>query len=212
MALNTQKEKFKFLLSWTLFNALALIIGYMLSLVAALFIAESIFGLSLSEWGTPFEQMLIQIIAGVIFGFSLGFTQWKLLRRKFSIASKWIYTVVIGIILVELILGIVFWQMNMNRSEYSFVENNPIPHALIAASYGLAIGILQMLLLRKHFFGSAFWVVGCIFAWGVSILVTAIDTVTDTQLLLLFVLGTLLFGLITGATLLWVLLPKESKS
>ena len=118
----------------------------------------------------------------------------------------------IGIILIGLVGGIILWKLHINRGELSFIENNPLPHALIAAIYGLIIGIIQLPLLRKHFSGSIFWIITSTIAWGVSILITAIDTGSEKGLLLLFILGALLYGAITGATLMWILRPKELNS
>ncbi len=101
--------------------------------------------------------------------------------------------------------------MDVNRGDLSFVENNPLPHALITTLYGLLIGLIQFSLLRKHFFGSAFWIVANTLAWEISILITAINVTNDFMLLITFVLGTILHGAITGATLLWILQPKEIK-
>ena len=48
-------------------------------------------------------------------------------------------------------------------------------------------------------------------AWGISILITAINVTNDIFLLVTFIIGILLYGLITGAALMWVLKPKEIK-
>jgi len=212
MSVPTKKEKFRFLRNWTLLNALVLILSSIISLIVMLLIAEVIFGFSVDEWGSPFEQIILAIAAGAIIGFSIGITQWLLLRKKFGLPSFWLYSVAIGFILTELIVGIVLWKMDINRGELSFVEDNPLAHALILAITGLLIGLIQMPLLRKHFHRIAYWAAASTVAWGVGVLLTAIDTESDIGLLLLFILGTLLYGSITGATLMWLLQPKEIKS
>ena len=98
--------------------------------------------------------------------------------------------------------------MGINRGEFSFWENNPLPHALIAAIYGLVIGLFQLLILRKHFTRSSFWILASALAWGVSILITAIKVTDDIFLLITFIIGILLYGLITGASLMWILKPR----
>jgi len=122
-----------------------------------------------------------------------------------------LYSIAIGIIIAELIIGIILWKLNISRGEFSFWENNPLPHALIATIYGLLIGLIQLPLLRKHFFRSAFWIIASTLAWGVSILITAFRVTNDILLLITFILGILLYGAISGATLMWILKPKEIK-
>jgi hypothetical protein len=74
------------------------------------------------------------------------------------------------------------------------------------------IGIIQFPLLRKHFYGIAYWVLASTIAWGISVLITAIGHKYDLAVLITFILGTVLYGGITGATLMWILQPKEIKS
>ena len=212
MSVNTKQEKFRFWRNWTLLNALVLIFSTIISLIVMLLFAEVIFGFSIDAWGSSFEQIIIAISAGAIIGFSIGITQWLLLRKRFSLSSFWLYSVAIGFILTELIVGIVLWKMDIIRVELSFIENNPLPHALILAITGLLTGLIQMPLLRKHFYRIAYWVGASTVAWGIGVLLMAIDTGSEIGFLLLFILGTLLYGAITGATLMWILQPKEIKS
>ena len=160
------------------------------------------------EWGSPLLQTMWKIGDGILIGSSIGFIQWRLLRKTYSIPSFWIYLVPAGIIFTELIAGIILWKMGINRGEFSFWENNPLPHAQIAAIYGLVIGLFQLLILRKHFTRSSFWILASALAWGVSILITAIKVTDDIFLLITFIIGILLYGLITGASLMWILKPR----
>jgi len=209
MSVNTNKEKVQFWWKWTLMNALALILGYVISIFVVLFINEIIFDNSVAEWGSPFEQTVLQIAQGIVIGFSIGITQCRLLRKVFNVSSFWLYSVVIGFIILEAIAGIILWKLDINRGEYNFIEFNALAHALILAMTGLIIGIIQMPLLKKHFAGAAYWVVASTLAWGISILITAIDQESELSLLITFIIGSILYGAITGATLLWILKPKE---
>lgn len=164
---------------------------------------------SMDEWPSPLEQTIWQIGNGILIGSSIGFIQWRLLRKTYSIPSSWIYLVSAGIILTELVAGILLWKMGINRGEFAFWEANPLPHALIATIYGLAIGLIQFPIIRKHFSKGAIWIVASTMAWGISILITAIKVQNDIFLLITFIIGTLLYGLITGATLMWILKPKK---
>jgi hypothetical protein len=164
------------------------------------------------EWGSPLLQTLWQIGNGILIGTSIGFIQWRLLRKIYSIPASWIYLVPAGIILSELIVGIFFWKMGINRGEFVFWENNPLPHTLIATIYGLVIGIIQYPIIRKHFYKGSYWIMANTLAWGISIFITAINITNDMFLLINFIIGILLFGAVTGATLLWILKPKDLHS
>ena len=201
-------NKGKFLRNWTLLNAAFYIIGYILLILFGILMME-VTKVSMDEWPSPLEQTIWQIGNGILIGSSIGFIQWRLLRKTYSIPSSWIYLVSAGIILTELVAGILLWKMGINRGEFAFWEANPLPHALIATIYGLAIGLIQFPIIRKHFSKGAIWIVASTMAWGISILITAIKVQNDIFLLITFIIGTLLYGLITGATLMWILKPKK---
>jgi len=206
--MDTKSNKIKFLRNWTLLNAAFFVIGYILVIIFGIIMMEA-FHLTEDEWPSPLEQTIWQIGNGILIGGSIGFIQWRLLRKSISIPSFWIYTVPTGIILTELIAGIILWKMGINRGEFSFWENNPLPHALLVAIYGFVIGLIQLLILRKYFFKSSFWIGASTLAWGISILITAINVTNDIFLLVTFIIGILLYGVITGAALMWILKPKE---
>lgn len=209
MNINSNKEKFRFWRNWTLKIALVLIISYIISLLVMISIAENIFGFSMDEWGTPLQQTVLSIAAGIVIGISIGFTQWRLLRRVFNVSVFWMYSVAIAFIIVELIAGVILWKMGINRGELSFLEGDPLSHAFILAITGLLVGIFQLPLLRKEFYGTGYWIVANTLAWGLGVLLTAIDTGSDIGLLLFFIIGIILYGAITGATIMWILQKRE---
>jgi hypothetical protein len=200
----------KFLRNWILLNAAFIIIGYILMVLFGILMME-ITNISMSEWPSPLEQTIWQIGNAILFGSSIGFIQWRLLRKTYSIPSSWIYLVPAGMVLTELVAGILLWEMGINRGEFAFWENNPIPHALIASIYGLIIGLFQFSIIRRHFFKGAFWILASTLAWGVSIILTAINVTNDIFLLITFVIGILVYGLMTGGVLMWILKPRKSE-
>ena len=204
MDINTNKVKF--LRNWTLLNAAFFVIGYILALIFTV-LMMMFCDISYEEWGSPLQQTMINIGVGILIGTSIGFIQWRLLRKSFHIPSSWIYLVPSGFVLIELIVGIILWKMDLNRGEYSFWEGKPLPHALIFAMDGMAIGLIQLLVLRKYFPRSLFWIVASTVAWGVSILLTAIKD-QEIFLLVTFIIGILLYGLITGVSLRWIMKPR----
>ena len=211
MNIKTNKVKFLFWRNWTLLNAAFFVIGYIVVIIYSILLMTA-FDLPWDEWGSPVQQTMWKIGEGAILGFSLGIIQWRMLRREFRVSSFWLYSVPVGIILTELIAGMVLLKLDINRGECAFWENYPLFHALIAASYGLIIGLIQLPFIRKYFSGGAFWIIANTLAWGASILVTAIKVSNDIFLLVAFILGILLYGAITGATFIWILHPRETNS
>ena len=105
MSVSTKKEKVQFWRKWTLINALVLILGYIISVLLVVFINEIIFDNTVDEWGSPFEQTVVQIALGIVIGFSIGITQWRLLRKVFNVSTFWLYSVAIGFTILELLAG-----------------------------------------------------------------------------------------------------------
>lgn len=205
--MNTKTNKVKFLRSWILLNAAFFVIAYILVAILGILIMEAMH-LPKDEWGSPLQQTIWKIGEGIIIGSSIGFIQWKLLRKTYKIPSFWMFTVPAGIIFTELMAGIILMKMGINRGEYSFWENNPLPHTLIAAIYGLVIGLIQSIVLWKQLAKRLFWIIASTLAWGLSILVTAINVTSDIFLLINFIIGILLYGVITGVVLVKILKPR----
>jgi len=211
MDIKTKNEKIRFFRNWTLLNTAFFVISYILIIIFSILMMEAL-QLPKDEWGSPFQQTIWKIGEGILIGLSIGLIQWRLLRKIISIPSFWIFSIPTGILLTELIAGIILWKMGINRGEFNFWENNPLPHALITAIYGLVIGLIQVQLLKNHFTKSTIWIAASTLAWGVSILIISIKVTNDLFLFVTFILGLLLFGAITGATLMWILKPKEINS
>ena len=70
MSVTTNPEKVQFWRKWTLRNAIALVLGYIIAFSIAIVI--TIIGdLNTSEWGPPFTQTCWKIGEGVIIGLSI---------------------------------------------------------------------------------------------------------------------------------------------
>jgi len=157
------------------------------------------------EGGTHLSQTVMQIAGGAVIGFGTGIYQRSLLRKVFNVSSSWIYTLVIGFAVTELIVCIILWLLELNRYELRFIEFNPLPEALIFACAGLLIGLLQWTILRRYFFRSGYWVLASALGWGICILMTFFIG----WVVVAFFLGALLYGAITGTTLMWILQNKK---
>jgi hypothetical protein len=201
MTIEIKHEKFQFWWKWTLLSLGLIPVSYMISLIVVLLV-HGAFGFNMTEGGTYLSQTVMQIAGGAVIGLGTGIYQKLLLKSVFNITSSWIYTLVIGFALTELIVCIVLWQLELNRYELRFIEFRPFPEAMIFACIGLTIGLLQWSILRRYFVRSIFWVLASTLGWGICVLATQLSVWA-------FFLGALLYGAITGVTLLWILRKKE---
>lgn len=203
MSINTNREKFLFFIKWTLLSLGVITLSYIISLFAVL-VVHTAFGFNMTEWGTPLSQTLMQIAGGAVIGFGTGVYQRSLLRKLFDVTSSWIYALIIGFTITELIAGIILWKMGLNRGELRFIEFRPIPESVIFACAGLLIGLLQWTILRRFFYNSGFWVLACTLGWGICIIITMISVWA-------FFIGALMYGAITGITLMWIMQIKKDQ-
>jgi len=203
MKSETKQTKFNFWLQWTLLSLGAIPLSYIISLVIVLLI-HGAFGNSQAEWGTYLSQTVSQVAGAAVLGLGAGLYQRSLLRKVFAVSSSWIYTLVTGFAITELIICIILWQLGLNRHELRFIEFQPLPEALFFACSGLTIGVLQWAILRRSFSGSFYWVLASAFGWGICVLATLISVWA-------FIAGALLYGAITGAVMNSLKKPAENK-
>ena len=202
----TNKEKFHFWTSWTFLSLAIIILGYIVGGIALLLI-HGAFGYNQYDWGTPLSQTLGHVAAGAVLGLSVGFFQRSFLKKLFHVPAFWIYAMIIGFVVIELISGIILSRMGINRGEIKFFEYEtpgyPPGESLIYAIAGLLTGLIQWPILSRSFSHSVFWVPASTLGWGICFMITMISVSA-------FLLGALLYGAITGATLMWVLRKREA--
>jgi len=201
MPAETRQEKFRFWTNWTLLSLGIIPLTYIFSLFVVLLV-HGAFGFGQMEGGTYLSQTVMQVAGGAVIGLGTGLYQRSLLKGVYNVTSSWIYALVIGFAVTELIVCIILWQLGLNRYELRFIEFRPLPEALIFACAGLIIGLLQWKILKGQFSRSFYWVLASTLGWGFCILVTLIS-------IWAFFIGALLYGVITGATLIWVIRRKE---
>jgi len=205
-------KKFQFWTSWTLLSFGIIPLSYIISLIAVLLV-HGAFGFGETEAGTPLSQTLMQIAGGAVIGLGTGIYQRSLLRKIFNVSSSWIYTLIIGFALNELLASVILRQMGLNRIELRVIELRPLPEALIFACAGFMIGLLQWIILRRYFYRSVCWVIASTLGWGICILINIFWIVpfiknSISATVMVFALGALLYGATTGATLMWIMEPK----
>ncbi|HOX76112.1 MAG TPA: hypothetical protein PLB27_15430 [Bacteroidales bacterium] len=202
----TKKEKLGFFTRWTLLSFGIIPVSYMVSLIIVLLV-HGVFGFSQMEGGTYLSQTVMQVAGGAVIGLGAGLYQKSLLKKVFKVSWAWIYACMVGFAVTELIVCLILWRMNINRYELRFIESNPLPEALFFACAGLLTGFLQWPLLRRYFLRSIYWVPASTLGWGICILITYFTgmVLKGGLSILTFIFGALLYGLITGGTLMWVL-------
>jgi hypothetical protein len=209
----TNREKFLILKTWTLQHIWTIPVSYIISLIVILLFC-AIFDISMDEFGSQPEQLVMQIAGGTVLGIGTGLIQRLLLRQVFDVPQSWIWSLVTGFVLAEIIAGFICWRLNINRMELRFIELNALPESLIFALAGLLTGLLQWTILRKYFLRSFYWVFASMTGWGICILIMGFVSLfpsLNTLLtdVLVFMLGVTLYGAITGGTLIWVLQKRE---
>jgi hypothetical protein len=202
METKTNQGKFRFWMYWTLLSLAIIPLTYIVSEIVVLLV-HGAFGFDQMEGGTYLSQTAMQVAGGAVIGLGTGLYQRPLLKKFFHISPAWIYTLMIGFAVTELIICLILWKMNLNRWELRFIEFKPLPEALFFACAGLLIGLLQWRILRRHFAGSIIWIIASTTGWGICILITVIS-------IWAFILGALLYGLITGTALVWIIKSKKA--
>jgi|WetSurSiteA1Bulk_404760.scaffolds.fasta_scaffold53322_1 hypothetical protein len=213
MSEETKHEKIKFWTNWTLLSFGIIPLSYIVSLIAVLLV-QGAFGFGQMDWGTPLSNTLSQIAGGTIIGLGTGLYQKSLLQKACKVSSSWIYSLIIGFVTSELIAGIILWQLDLDREKLRFIEDNPLPETLIFASAGLLTGFLQWRILKRFFFRSGCWVIASTLGWGICILINILWFIpfihnSVLAVVMVFSLGSLLYGVITGTTLIWIMRRKE---
>lgn len=202
----TTKEKLAFFTRWTLLSFGIIPASYLVSLIVVLLV-HGAFGFNQMEGGTYLSQTAMQVAGGAVIGLGTGLYQRSLLKKVFNVTWAWVYALILGFAITELIVCLILWRLNINRYELRFIESNPLPEALFFACAGLLTGFLQWQGLKRYFSRSILWVPAITLGWGLCILVPyfAGMMMTVGLSILTFIFGALLYGLITGGTLMWAL-------
>lgn len=212
MSAQTKKEKINFLTNWTLLSFGIIPLSYLVSLIVVLLV-HGAFGFNQMEGGTYLSQTVMQMAGGAVIGLGTGIYQRLLLKKVFNVSSSWIYALIIGFAITELIVCVILWRLNLNRWELRFIESKPLPEALFFACSGLLTGFLQWIILRRYFSRSIYWIPASAIGWGICVLITYFAGMVLKLGLssFTFILGALLYGLITGGTLMWILKKRVAE-
>ena len=179
---------------WTLHHTWVICVGYLVSMIVLLLI-HGAFGFSMNDDGTYLSNALMHIGSGAILGMGTGLLQKELLKKYFHVPTFWMFSLVIGFVFAELVAGFVLWKLEIYRGLINlFNTDHHLPEASIFALAGLISGILQYRFLKPCGKGRFYWIIASTLGWGLLILSTFPG-------LYGFILGAILYGLITGFVL-----------
>lgn len=186
-----------FWVNWILLHTIAIPILYLVGFLPA-YIMGNIIGTDLSEWDSPLFESALQIATETFMGLGVGIIQWLMLRKIIHIHKRWAFTVALGFIVSEFIVGYILISTGQSRADFRFLEHNTISETLIFLFAGLITGIIQYFVLRLRFPKSGMWIwVSCI-AWGLAILPALISIYAVFG-------GAMIYGIITSAAMIHII-------
>ena len=200
-----KREKRKFCVNWTLYNSAA----FILSSIVAFFVLMAIrgaFKIPYDEPGTTFQDTIAGIGGLAVVGLGLGVAQWSLIRKKLKVSSLWLYSLAIGAVVAQVLLGIIDWKTDIVKS---FGEDNLIGGTIYITIIVLFIGLVQLPLLRRYFYNIGYWILASIVPGAIIISVIAIIHGQDLDWTIPAIVGFIIYFICTGATLMWILKPKK---
>ncbi len=142
------------------------------------------------------------IAGGLIAGAVVGAAQWLALRE--FVPWLWIAATSVGMS-VGLAIGAAVVDYSIDRAELM----------LMGAITGLAVGVLQALVLaRRGFAGAAWWAVASPPTWALAWLISSyvISANIDERYTNFGASGVLLYALVTGLLLAWLFRRTESQA
>ncbi len=196
-------KKTTFLPNWIILNAIAIFFSYLGSLIAVVLV-HGAFGFGMDDWGTHVSNLLMHVAAAGVLGMGVGLVQWGMINKELKVSFNWMWLLVLGLIIAELLAGILLWQLDVLRGQINLPNaENHWPETGIFTFAGLIVGFFQWFLIRKRFKRSGLWIVGSMLGWGVCMAVTTLS-------MWAFVGGVVLYGCTTGIILKIIL--KNNKS
>jgi hypothetical protein len=159
---------------------------------------------ALSNNPSQAAQAVRGFVIGAFFGATVGTAQWFVLRRYFDRVGWWVLLTFIG--------WVAYWglrNMNLLVKAHGIAF---IPDLLNLAIFGVILGVLQWLLLRKKIHSAGWWMLANIVGMMLAALITdAIDTaLLQSDSPFDFITGSIVWAIITGVCMVWLL--KRSSS
>ncbi|MDE5068624.1 MAG: hypothetical protein O4752_05520, partial [Trichodesmium sp. St4_bin8_1] len=188
----SQQVGWRFWFQWMLANIVGGVVGFFV-------------GLLVDQWANNTIGSFGLAVFGTVFGAVVGSLQWWVLRKRLSQARWWILaTALASAILFS--TAEVMWN-----AVRDVVSNTVIQVVVISSVVGLVIGSAQWLVLRKQLSQSHWWILASVL--GITATLFAIfyysrrfePTSSSWFLILLLSIFGIIYGVITGFALVWLL-------
>jgi hypothetical protein len=194
----------RFGLRWVLLTAAGWVIGLPLGFV---FVA-------VAGWiiGVHDDSILLKLgldnAAAFIFTVAVvSLMQWLALRRIVRRAGFWVLSSIIGFTISSSIHGVVCYVWGYPDNLDHFLGT--VVWAMAFVVGGTLAGVLQQRILRRQVCHSAWWVPASAVGWGLSVIGLGIPSFFLPYgrpfIVLPLVLASVLLGIVTGGTLIWLL-------
>jgi hypothetical protein len=129
----------------------------------------------------------------------ISLAQWIALRYIERISAVWILTVPLGALFV------ILWAKYVPDSSWGFLgDESTIAMSLFSLIIGSIIGIPQWLLIRKSLNHATLWILGSALGFGLGMAVIVGTNLINHSGILSYVILSLLYSIITGLTLSWL--------
>lgn len=141
------------------------------------------------------------ILWGGIIGCSIGFVQWRFLRKN-AIPKAWIWRSAMGIAIGETIVVAFLLLLDIDRNFDLALTNGMVVWAVAYFIGGATSGYLQSRYLRINYPKFKYWIVGNSAVWGVSTLLwTGLIKVLPSAALFMLIFGGLFLGILSALVL-----------
>ena len=195
----------KFLIRWIIFTAIVMFFGLFISFMIGFFISSFLE----SQMSPGLAHAIGYSFMGGALGAIIAWAQWSMLRKRIAISANWILTSAGGLAVCELVAGLALWAIGSDRDIEPRGQGILI-YFLIYIIGGLMVGLLQAPLLEKYSLKSNLWVYACMLGWGLSFLIFLLGAQLDSlKIFIVFFVGGLVFGTITGISILKILNEKK---
>jgi hypothetical protein len=195
----------RFGLRWVLLTAAGWIIGLPLGFVLVA-VAGWIIGVHEGSDSIILKLGLDNAAAFVCIVAVVGLMQWLALRRIVRRAGFWVLSSIIGFTISSSIHGVVCYVWGYPDNLDHFLGTVVWAMAFVAG--GTLAGVLQQRILRRQVCHSAWWVPASAVGWGLGVIGLRIPSFFlygRPFIVLPLVLASVLLGIVTGGTLIWLL-------
>ncbi len=170
-----------FIQQWIIFHLVAWIGGFAIAVILSELLIN------------PWHPKETNVLLGLGWGLSYGFTQWRLLRKPAGLTAAWLVATALG-------LGIPFGALVLAHEcgyDLPAVAGRPeIAEGVLVFLISLFVGLIQASMLKKRFAATGTWILASGIAWTLAL---------STSQVMLAGMGMWLPGLILGTVLLWPL-------